>query len=242
MRGGWDDGAGLGGFWGIGGYGQNGRVIDEGLLRQMTAEERRELARVLARIELPHPMMDPKLARRRRLGLVVLTGCSLFLVAWIVILAQNLPMHYTATHWRAAWVGLDIAELAGFAATAWAAWHQRQVAIFLMIFTGMLLVCDAWFDVVLDYGTPDARTSVLSALLAELPLALLLFAGARRLTRITVGSVMRLEGITGPVPALWRIPLFADGLEEALPARFRRVGEGRTPSQPRGLSRLEWHG
>jgi len=25
----------------------------------------------------------------------------------------------------------------------------------------------------------------------------------------------------GPAPPLWRIPLFADGLEEALPARFR---------------------
>jgi hypothetical protein len=33
--------------------------------------------------------------------------------------------------------------------------------------------------------------------------------------------MMRLSGIAGPAPALWRIPLFADGLEEALPARLR---------------------
>jgi len=32
---------------------------------------------------------------------------------------------------------------------------------------------------------------------------------------------MQVSGVVGPVPPLWRIPLFADGLEEALPARFR---------------------
>jgi hypothetical protein len=32
---------------------------------------------------------------------------------------------------------------------------------------------------------------------------------------------MQLTGIAGPVPPLWRIPLFAHGLEEALPARLR---------------------
>jgi hypothetical protein len=32
---------------------------------------------------------------------------------------------------------------------------------------------------------------------------------------------MQLEGINAPVPALWRIPLFAEGLQAALPARYR---------------------
>jgi hypothetical protein len=214
-------------------------VIDEGELWRMSPEERHELARMLARIDLPHPLLDPRIVRRRRVALVVMTGCCVFLAAWIVVLALNLPMHYHAKHWAAAWVGLDIAELVGFAGTAWASWHQRQVTVFLMIFTGTLLIFDAWFDVVLDFGTPDARMSLISAAVVEVPLALLLFAGARRLVRITVWSVMRLEGVTGPVPPLWRIPLFADGLEEALPARLRRAGGSRMPSQPRGLSRLD---
>ena len=34
--------------------------------------------------------------------------------------------------------------------------------------------------------------------------------------------MMQLSGIAGPVPPLWRIPLFAHGLEEALPARLRQ--------------------
>jgi len=136
-----------------------------------------------------------------------------------------LPGHYTSHNWRTVWVGLDVAELAGFAATAWAAWHQRQVVIFLMIVTGTLLVCDAWFDLALDYGSSGFTMSLASALAAELPLALLLFAGARRLVRVTIQTVMQLSGITGTVPPLWRIPLFADGLEEALPAPLRRAPE-----------------
>jgi hypothetical protein len=204
----------------------------------MSPDERRELARVLAAIDLPHPMMDPRIVRRRHFGLLVMMGCCLVLAGWIVFLALNLPKHYTASHWRGAWVGLDIAELAGFAATAWASWHQRQVVIFFMIVTGTLLLADAWFDVQLDTGVMSA----VSALVAELPLAFLLFAGARRLVRITVESVMRLEGVQGPVPPLWRIPLFADGLAEALPDRLRARDRSPLVSQQRRLSRHEWHG
>ena len=96
-----------------------------------------------------------------------------------------------------------------------------------MIITGTLLLCDAWFDLTLNYGSDGFTASVLSAVLAEFPLAFLMFAGARRLVRVTIQTVMQLSGITGPVPPLWRIPLFADGLEECLPARLKRPTEAR---------------
>ncbi len=79
-------------------------------------------------------------------------------------------MRYTSHDWRGVWVGLDLAELAGFAATAWAAWHQRQVLIVLMNVTGTLLVCDAWFDLALAYGSRGFTMSLVTALLVELPL------------------------------------------------------------------------
>ena len=150
-----------------------------------------------------------------------MTACCVVLACWIAILILTLPSRYTSSYWQVAWVGLDIAELAGFAATAWAAWHQRQVVIFFMIITGTLLVCDAWFDLALDYGSRGFTTSLVSALVVELPLAFLLFNSARRLVRVTITTMMRLDGTAGHVPPLWRIPLFADGLEECLPARFR---------------------
>jgi hypothetical protein len=196
-------------------------VINEAELRRMTHDERRELARALAAIDLPHPLLNPGLRRRRRLGLLVMTVCCVGLAGWIAILILTLPGRYTSSDWRAVWIGLDIAELLGFAATALAAWRQRQVVIFLMIMTGTLLLCDAWFDLALDYGSSGFTVSILSAVLAEFPLAFLMFASARRLVRVSVETVMQLSGVSGPAPPLWRVPLFADGLGECLPARLR---------------------
>ena len=193
----------------------------------MTPDERHQLARALAAMNLPHPLLDPRVRRRRRFGMLFMIACCVGLAAWIAILVLTLPGHFTSRGWQAAWIGLDIAELAGFAATAWAAWHQRQIVIFFMVMTGTVLLCDAWFDVALSYGSSDFTASVLSAALAELPLAFLLFAGARRLIRVTVETLMELSGASGPVPPLWRVPLFADGLEECLPARMRSGADGR---------------
>ena len=187
----------------------------------MTPDERRELARALAAVDLPHPVMDPQVQRRRRFAVLLTMACCIGLAGWIAILVLTLPGRYTSSDWRAVWVGLDIAELLGFAATGWAAWHQRQVVVFFMIMTGTLLLCDAWFDLALNYGSSGFMASVLSALLAEFPLAFLMFAGARRLVQVTVEAVMELSGGTGPAPPLWRVPLFADGLAECLPARLR---------------------
>jgi hypothetical protein len=188
----------------------------------MNPGERRELARALAAIDLPNSMMDPRVWRRRQFGLMLMAVCCIGLAGWIAFLILTLPARYTSSDWRAVWVGLDIAELAGFAATAWAAWHQRQIVIFCMIITGTLLVCDAWFDLALDYGSSGFMMSVLSALLAEFPLAFIMFATAIRLVRVTVHTVMQLAGIDGPAPPLWRVPLLAAGLEEALPALLRQ--------------------
>jgi hypothetical protein len=192
----------------------------------MTQAERGELARMLAAIDLPHPMADRRLRLRRRFGLLFMTACCVALACWIGILILTLPDRFTSSDWRAVWVGLDIAELIGLAAIGWAAWRQRQVVIFFMIMTGTLLLCDAWFDLALNYGTSDFTMSVVTAVLAEFPLTFLLFAGARRLVRVTVQTVMQLAGIAGPVPPLWRVPLLAAGLDEALPVRLRqRTGD-----------------
>ena len=210
-------------------------MINEAELRRMTHDERRELARALAAIDLPHPLLDPRLRRRRRIVLPVMIACCVALAGWIAILLLTLPGRYTSSDWRAVWVGLDIAELLGFAATAWAAWHQRQLVIFFMVMTGTLLLCDAWFDLTLSYGSSGFTASILSAVLAEFPLAFLMFAGARRLVLVTVETLMELSGNSGSAPPLWRIPLYADGLQECLPARLRPSAEAVT-ADPRTSS------
>ena len=204
-------------------------MIDEDDLRRMSQEERRRLVRLLTTIDEPHVLRDPRFAWRKRLSLLVFIGGCVVLAGWIAVLMLTLPRHYTAAHWRGAWVGFDFALLAAFAATAWASLRERQVLIICLTVTGTLLICDAWFDVILDLGTRDIWMSVASAVFAELPLAFMMLTAARRLVRMSVGVVMQLEGIDGPVPSLWRIPLFAEGLEAALPSRYRP--ERRQPSR-----------
>ena len=161
----------------------------------MSRAERGELARLLAEFDesatpaAPDPYrIDPSLRRERRLALLVAATCCVILAGWIVVLAATLPHRFDAHHWRAVWVNFDILLLAAFAATAWAIWRQRQVLILLLAITGTMLCCDAWFDVGTSLATSGIWISLLSAVFAELPLAFLAFAGARRLLRATVAA------------------------------------------------------
>jgi hypothetical protein len=175
--------------------------------------------------------IDPLLLRERRLALLISAACCVVLAGWTVLLAATLPHHFSAHHWRAVWVNFDVFLLAAFAATAWAIWRQRQVLILLLMLTGTMLCCDAWFDVGTSLATSGLGISLLTAVLAELPLAFLAFAGARRLLRATVAAGI-LAGATAAmmIPAgewgrscagqsLSRTPLAGLGLDEALPRR-----------------------
>jgi len=122
----------------------------------------------------------------RRLALTLLIGCCVVLAGWTVILGMTLPRHLNVHHWRMVWVGFDVFLLAAFVAVAWAAWRERQVLILLLMVTGTMLCCDAWFDVGTSLRTGSTWLSVSSAIFAELPLAFLAFAWARRLLADTV--------------------------------------------------------
>jgi hypothetical protein len=184
-----------------------GGVLDESQLRLMSPEQRARLARTLAALDRPRP--DPKARLRRKLALSVVLACCVFLVAWIGVLAVTLPSHYRAGGWRGAWVGFDVVELFGFASVAWTAWRGKQLLVVALIVTSTLLCCDAWFDLTLDWGTRGFSFSVFSAVCGELPLALLMIVGARRLLRLTIATAMAAQGVPGPVPPLWRVPLIS---------------------------------
>ena len=217
----------------------------------MSQDERRRLARVLAELDGPaqnrpgpntpaNPYLtDPKLRRQRRLALLVSAACCVFLAGWIMVLAATLPHRFDAHHWRAVWVNFDVFLLAAFVAAAWAIWRERQVLILLLVGLGTMLCCDAWFDVGTSLATSGVWISLGSALLAELPLAFLAFAGARRLLRATVevglgapapAGITAPAGIRGPADdltcSLRRTRLSGHGLDEALPrGRAHRPAE-----------------
>jgi len=214
----------------------------------MSLDERRRLARALAELDGPaaddppadpdtlaNPYLtDPKLRRQRRVALLIAAACCLFLAGWIVVLAATLPHRFDAHHWRAVWVNFDVFLLAAFLATAWAIWRERQVLILLLVGTGTMLCCDAWFDVGTSLATSGLWISLVTAVFAELPLAFLAFAGAHRLLQATVEASLRVPapaairaletapaGTRGPAEdgtcSLRRTPLSGHGLDEALP-------------------------
>jgi hypothetical protein len=190
-------------------------VFEEEELRAMSPQDRIRLLHTIAEIDGIGPVGRPRSApqgsaRRRKIVLIVIIVCCVVLAAWTGFLAVTLPRYYRAGDWRGAWVGFDIALLAALAATGWAAWRGRQVLIICLIVLATLLLCDAWFDVVLDLRTPGFQLSLLSAVAIELPLAGLAIAGARRLLRLTIGMVTDRGGQQDRVPPLWRIPLFGD--------------------------------
>jgi hypothetical protein len=177
-------------------------VFDEDRLREMSHAERHRLMRALAAVENADPDPDQVSSRRRAIVLAVIIVCCVVLAAWIGVLAVTLPRYYRSGGWRGAWVGFDLALLAAFAVTGWAAWRRRQVLIICLVVLATLLCCDAWFDVLLDARTKGFELSLLSALFVELPLAGLAILGARRLLHLNIAAVRRYEGETGDAPRL----------------------------------------
>lgn len=214
-------------------------MLDEAELRLMSPEQRARLARTLAALDARRLLDDPKAKRRRKLALTLAIGCCIFLAAWIGVLAVTLPSRYSSGGWRGAWVGFDVALLLAFASVAWTAWRGKQLLIVCLIVTATLLCCDAWFDLTLDWGTGGFWFSLLSAVVAELPLAILMALGARRLLRLTVAMEMALEGATGPVPPLWQVALLGPGLgaRDVAAHSDSGSGSGRTDSVPAGSGR-----
>jgi hypothetical protein len=224
----------------------------------MSQDERQRLARALAEIDgsvaddrpadpdtVANPYLtDPKLRRERGFALLIAAACCIILAGWIVVLAATLPHRFDAHHWRTVWVNFDVFLLAAFLATAWAIWRERQVLILLLVAIGTMLCCDAWFDVGTSLATSGVWISLVTAVFAELPLALLAFAGARRLLKATVEASFRVPAPpatrapeTAPAGprglaqdgtySLRRTPLSGHGLDEALRRGARRPAEHR---------------
>jgi hypothetical protein len=175
--------------------------VSEAQIAAMSAAERREL---IQRLERPIDELLPAsvLTRVRRVRLVLMVGAMVGLLPWIVYLAFSLPDKYVAHNWPITWVGFDIMLLVFMAATALLGLLRRQLLILTAFTTGVLLICDAWFDL-MTAGPEDRWLSLLVAVLAELPLAVLLITGALRILRLTATRRYLLD----PGMPLWRIPL-----------------------------------
>ena len=128
--------------------------------------------------DLGEPLVeqDPEAAVRiplPRWVTLLLALVAVALAPWILYLTFSLPSRHVTFHYDTAWVGFDVALLASFAATAWAAFRGSQWLVPLAAVTGTMLVCDAWFDIVTSRTGSEMWEAIAEAALAELPLAAL---------------------------------------------------------------------
>ncbi|MFD0684362.1 hypothetical protein [Actinomadura fibrosa] len=177
-------------------------------LRRLPAAERAAMLRTLIALSDEDPLDEPRNRRRRGVAIAAMVACCVWLVPWTVVLAFTLPDNFTAGRWGAAWIGFDIALTVAIGFTAFAVWRRLQIAILGQLVSGTLLVCDAWFDVMLSWGSDERYISLATAFLAELPLAAFFFGGAYRLIRMTIHALWVREGRTDPEPRLYQVRLF----------------------------------
>ncbi len=177
---------------------------DEQILA-MSPRQRRDLIQRLAR---PSEELLPTrvVHRLRYLRLALMTGSALLLIPWIAYLSLTLPDRYVVHNWAATWIGFDILLLLMFATTALLGWLRRLLVVLPAFASGVLLVCDAWFDITLA-GPHDVWGSVASAAL-ELPVAVVLIGGTLRLMWFAAARMWLLE----PGTRLWQVSIGGIGV------------------------------
>ena len=87
------------------------------------------------------------------------------------------------------------------AATAVLGWLRRQLVVLPAFTTGVLLICDAWFDI-LTASPRGIWVSVLTAALGNLRLAVIMITGAVRILPLTATRLWFLD----PGTPAWRLP------------------------------------
>ena len=166
-------------------------------------DERATVARALAAIGSLDAPPPPR--ARRRLVLAVTVGAVVLLIPWILYLSNTLRDRHRVTMWGTAWVGFDVLLLVSFALSAWTVWRRLLVAVPLLSATAVLLLVDAWFDITLSWGTRGQAASIVTALVAEIPVSVLLVLAVRTTLLRLSDTISRLSGVpVGPRSVLTR--------------------------------------
>lgn len=177
-------------------------ILTDEQIAALTPAQRRDL---ITRLEAPlSDVIDPVLlARIRRIRLGLMIGGSIAMIPWLIYLAMTLPDSYVARNWVLTWVGFDVLLVGFMVATAILGYLRRRILMLAAFTSGVLLICDAWFDL-MTAGPDDIWLSLVTALGIEVPLAVFMIRGAQRIMRLTMMRLWLLD----PGTRLWQVPLF----------------------------------
>ncbi|MEB4208956.1 hypothetical protein [Mycobacterium sp. 94-17] len=177
-------------------------ILTDAQIAELTPQQRREL---ITRLAKPlGDVIDPEfLARVRRTRLSLMVGGAMAMVPWLGYLAVTLPENYVVHNWPIIWIGFDVLLVGFMLMTAALGYLRRQLLVLAAFTTGVLLICDAWFDL-MTAGPKDIWLSLITALLIEVPLAIFMITSAVRIMRLTMMRLWLLR----PGMRLWDLPLF----------------------------------
>jgi hypothetical protein len=176
-------------------------ALSDAQIAAMSPAQRRDL---IQRLERPlDEVFPPVTARRmRRNRVTLMVAGAIGLIPWMIYLAFTLPGNYVAHNWPATWIGFDCVLIAFMVVTAVLGWLRRELVILPGFTTGVLLICDAWFDI-MTAGPRQLWLSMLTAALINLPVAAIMITGAVRIVRLTATRLWFLD----PATPAWRLPL-----------------------------------
>jgi hypothetical protein len=121
------------------------------------------------------------------------TFCVIGIIPWIVFLALTLPGNQRTDDYDVAWVGFDSAMCLVLAALAFCAVQRKPATELVAAVAATMLVVDAWFDIVTTRAGNQLMFAVLSAVFAELPLAIICAWVAVNAERVRARAYRRLR-------------------------------------------------
>ena len=119
-------------------------------------------------------------------------GCAVVLIPWIVLMFTVPEEVNVPKHWVLVWGGFDCFLVLGFAVTGYRLLTRSPRGAVTAAMTGTMLLIDAWFDVLTTHRG-GVWLSVLMAVFAEIPCAVICFAVSRRIVRLFEQAKVHLE-------------------------------------------------
>lgn len=110
-------------------------------------------------------------------------GGAVVLIPWDVLMFSVPQVVNVPKHWVLVWGGFDCFLILGFAVTAFRLMTRSPKGAVTAAMTGTMLLIDAWFDVLTTHRGGQT-VSILMAIFAEIPCALICFYASRRIVKL----------------------------------------------------------
>lgn len=119
--------------------------------------------------------------------------CTIGIIPWIFYLALTLPDKQSTDHYALAWLGFDSVMCIVIAGLGYCAITRKPATELVAAVAATMLVVDAWFDVVTSEDGRAFVLAIFTAVVAEVPLAIICAWVAINAERVRTRAYRRLR-------------------------------------------------